>query len=338
MNDSLIKKADEISQIEVENSPNTKLYNQTDDHRFYITYEGGRPTPKDLINIQINLKNRKPIYVKKITLKLIKSQSIFFDSEVKEESKKVLEIFNVYENPLEFESFSSGHHKFPVGLFLNKALSGSINSEVFSNSGRLRIENRYFLEIVATNEANFPFIRNRKELLIRENPPSNVLSNVKIEFSYCFCFFYSECELMFHLDSVVYNPGEMAVLEVSSNYTLNKFKIKQVRVELMQCVKTNFRQLKVDDEKVIFKTKGFYDSETNKYVANIRIPRSVHSSICDKNFNIENQLAIFILFQMADPIKIKKEIRIANLVDEPVELNDYDVLEGITQPVQFLEF
>lgn len=292
----------------------------------------------------VNIRTLHPLYVSKVELRIYKQFSI----DCKEllcvqgsgegvAGKGRRSLYNktllLYRNPLHFDEFSSGHHAFPFEIQLRKTDSSSVNACLSFESGIYKIQNQYFLEanLYIKNSAGMEKISRTVEIHVIGKFKEAQRSINRIDFSYCLCFFTSNCLLHTRLVKDLYFSGDIACLEVFVKEQAPGLKIKSVIVELCLCLETMLAGQRVVDYKVISKTKGYCSLGRDIFLANIRIPGTLPSSLSEKYLNLASVLYIYISFDMSLPIKIKKVMNIAKNQLEVVDGEILDVLQGITQ-------
>lgn len=295
---------------------------------------------------QISLRALSPFYVSRIELRVYKRFSMEYSTATgasihpddEERSSKVDrtvydKTFVLYRNPLEFDEFSSGHHAFPFEVELKKADSSSVNTVLDFESGTYRVRNQYFLEanVYVKNSATMDRISSFVDVYVVNKLFEEQEHVSRIDFSYCLCFFTSNCLLHTRLDKDLYFSGDVAQLEVFVREPGSDIKIKSITVELRQHLEAAVGGLCVLDQRTISRTKGYCSFEKSSFLASIRIPATVPSNVLEKYLKLTSVIYVYVSFDMALPIKIKKRINIAKNQLEIVEHVFPDVLEGVTQ-------
>ena len=274
----------------------------------------------ELVTGSVNLKSLYPLYVSKIELRVYKrflvedgvQSSASFGREQSGDIEKEVaydRVFLLYKNPLGFNEFSSGHHAFPFQVQLKKSDGGSVNAQLSFDSGRYAIENRYFLEASLYKQDSDEAQKTSNTAEIHVQILDDRKKSIRVDFSYCFCFFNSSCFLEAALDKKMYFSGDTARIRVSANEGSGS-KIKSVIVELFQCLDVVLGDRQVAAQRLISKTKGCYESDTNAFFADMRIPFTTPSNSKERHLKLKNVLCIHVSFDRSLPIKVKKSINI----------------------------
>ncbi|KCZ80701.1 hypothetical protein H312_01863 [Anncaliia algerae PRA339] len=280
-----------------------------------------------------------PIYIHKIQIKLYKEFTYTINSEKLKKKRSPDTLFDLYENELEFTELSIGNHSFPFEIKVKKEIKGTANTSLYFLNNAFAIKNQIFLEsLVYKNKNDEILLKEANEIHFINKIKCNKPSIFEMEFSYCFCLFYSDCKLRVNLDKEVYYSGETANLAIEVLKSNQPIKIKSVFVELFQNVFLQSDNKIYKEKKLISKTKGYSCQFNNLYCADVKIPFAVPNNVFESYLSLSNHVQVSIVFDRALPITVNKNIYIYKEVIKLPKLSSDSIIRGVTLPKKIFKY
>lgn len=289
-----------------------------------------------------------PSYISKIELRVYKKfvaryratpKNGFVEDTAQSACDEVLsdKVFVLYRNPFEFSELSSGQHVFPFQVQLRNSESGSVDTQLFFESGHYRVKNQYLLEAIVHRRVDYKLekISKTEEVYVVDKREVEQTMSTGIDFSYCFCFFSTQGTVDTILDRSSYFSGDIAQLRVAKQQDKTKIAIKSVVVELYQYLEVHIEGERMFDQKLVVKTKGYPDPAGNGFVVDIRVPFALPSNINEKYLKLRNVLNISVCFDMSLPVNIQRDISVVKNQLKVAADTPQGTLEGLLQPLQF---
>jgi hypothetical protein len=288
-----------------------------------------------------------PSYISKVELRVYKKFMArhralpvngFIEATAERSCEQILSdsVFVLYRNPFEFSELSSGQHFFPFQVQLRNE-SGSVDAQLFFESGHYKVKNQYLLEAIVYKRVEYKIERISKteEIYVIDRRSVEQKMSAGIDFSYCFCLFSSHGTVDTVLDKKFYFSGDIAKLRISRQQDTCKVAIKSVAVELYQYLEVHIDGERMFDQKLVTKTKGYPDPAGDGFLADIRLPFALPSNVNEKYLKLRNILNISVCFDMSLPVHIQRDISIVKNQLKVATDNVACMLEGLKQPLQF---
>lgn len=285
----------------------------------------------DTIKGMLTLKTFSPMYVYKIELRVYKEFTCRINSETEKKKQSSPTTFDLYQNNLEFTELSTGNHTFPFDLKIKKEMKGTTNTSLYFSGKTFNLRNQIILEAILYGD-------NKKQKIYKKSIDLNFYNIAKknkptifdMEFTYCFCLFYSECKLRINSDKDFYYSGETAKITVEVLKSYSPIKIKSVTLELFQNMLLDSGSKFYKEKKLLFKTKGYFCNLENLFCADMRIPFSVPNNIHESHLSLTNFVQITITFDRSLPVLITRDVCIVKDIFKPPMLQDESLIQGIT--------